>query len=166
MFPLSNKVSSVRYQNLFYWALTFRFMRLYCVKSPTIVKQQNPDDTTSSLQVFTDHMQRQSIFFMAEMQITRIQRSSQAVRRCWPDIIKFNLPHFFGSWDYAWVFFLESKNFYERLTSQDIAVGVHQCMATYSVSCLLSSSSQPSCCPCCFFFLPRVKCWCLFLPMP
>lgn len=59
--------------------------------------------------------------------------------------LKFNLPHFFGSWDYA--------VFSERFTSQDIAVGAHQCMATCSVSCLLSSSSQPSCCPCCFLLL-------------
>lgn len=43
--------------------------------------------------------------------------------------------------------------FSERFTSQDIAVGAHQCKATCSVSCLLSSSSQPSCCPCCFFFV-------------
>lgn len=45
-------------------------MRLYGVKSPTIVKQLNPDDTTGSLQVFTDPMQRQSFIFTAEMQIT------------------------------------------------------------------------------------------------
>lgn len=45
-------------------------MRLCSVKSPTIVKQQNPDDTTGSLQVFTDPMQRQSFIFTAEMQIT------------------------------------------------------------------------------------------------
>lgn len=59
--------------------------------------------------------------------------------------------------------FQKSRNFCERFTSQDIAVGVHQWMATYSVSCLFLSRSQPSCCPCCFFFLPRLKCWCLFL---
>lgn len=53
----------------FYWALTFRFMRLCCDKSPTIVKQRFPDDTAASLQVFTDHMRRQSISFAAKMQI-------------------------------------------------------------------------------------------------
>lgn len=40
--------------------------------------------------------------------------------------------------------------------------------ATCGVSCLLSGGSQPSCCPCCFFFFPSFmeKCWCLFLPVP
>lgn len=83
-----------------------------------------------------------------------IQRSSQAVRSRWPDIIKFNLPHFqlLEAGIMHFFFFNRAGIFCERFTSQDIAVGVHQYMATYSVSCLLSSSSQPSCCPCCFFF--------------
>lgn len=93
-----------------------------------------------------------------------IQRSSQAVRSHWPDIINFHLPHCFFFFKLGLCMtFQKSRNFCERFTSQDIAVGVHQWMATYSVSCLFLSRSQPSCCPCCFFFLPRLKCWCLFL---
>lgn len=65
------------------------------------------------------------------------------------------------SWDYAGFLF-----FSERFTLQDIAVGVHQSMATCSVSCLLSGSSQPSCCPCCFFFFssPSQKEMLMFVP--
>ena len=110
-----------------------------------------------SLQVFTGPMQRRSsVFYGRKCKLQGIQRSSQAVRSHWPDIIKFNLPHFSGSRDYAcfffFFFFLESRNVCERFTSQDTAAGVHRRTATYSVSCLLSSSSQPSCCPCCFLF--------------
>lgn len=66
-------------------------MRLYHGKSPKLGMWQNSDDTTSSHQVFTDLMQRHSIIFTVELQITSNQRSLHAVKSHSLIIIKFNL---------------------------------------------------------------------------
>lgn len=150
----SNKLSPVRYQNPFYWALTFRFMWLRRVKKPRDSKtRESWWHRWFSPGVRRPHAKAKALYLR---QKCKLRGGSKGLHKLLEatGLISLSLTSLASFLEARIMheFFRESRNFCERFTSQDIAVRVHQCMATYSVSCLLSSSSQPSCCPCCFFF--------------
>lgn len=74
-------------------------------------------------------------------------------RRCW-----FNRKQMPSEANKVWPVCLEKGDIFQQIYLAK-ADGGSGSAATCGVSCLLSGGSQPSCCPCCFFFFPFLLSW-------